>query len=343
MVDIKLLKKLSEACGVSGFEGEVREIIKKEVDKYVDKVEFDVLGNLIAFKKGIGKNRKKIALVAHMDEIGFVVKRVEKGFVEFLKVGGIDDRILPGKRVLIKTKDPSYGVIGVKPIHLLKDEERKQPVKVDDMYIDIGAKEKDKIKIEKGTQICFYSEFRQLQKNTYIGKSFDNRLGVYCLIDILKRIGKTENDIYFVFSVQEEVGLKGARTAIYNIEPDLAIIYDTTLAGDVPAVSPKETETTLGKGVGIDLIEARGAGAIMPEKLKKFILNLAKKNNIKYQLEVVEGGMTDAAITQLTKKGILAGSLCIPTRNVHTPSEIFDINDLKTAINLGKLIIKNWK
>ena len=342
-MDIKLLKKLSEANGVSGFETNVRELIKKEISKYVDSAEEDTLGNLIAVKKGIGKKKKKIALVAHMDEIGFVVKRVERGFVEFLKVGGIDDRILPGKNVVINTEKPIYGTIGVKPPHLLKEEERKQPVKADNLYIDIGAKEKDKIKIEKGIPINFYSEFRQLQKDTYIGKAFDDRLGVYCLIDILKRIKKPENDIYFVFSVQEEVGLKGSRTAIFGIDPDLAIACDTTLAGDVPAVSKKETETSLGAGVGIDLIEAGGAGAILPEKLKKLIINLAKKNRINYQLEVVEGGMTDAAIMQITKKGILACSLAIPVRNLHSPNEIFDANDLKSAIKLGELMIRNWK
>jgi len=342
-MDVKLLKKLSEASGVSGFETEIREIIKDEIKKYVDEVEVDVLGNLIALKKGNGKNKKKISLVAHMDEIGFVVKRFEKGFVEFLKIGGIDDRILPGSRVIIKSESPIFGVVGIKPIHLLKEEEKKQSIKCEDLYIDIGAKEKDKINIEKGTQICFHSEFRQLQKDTFIGKAFDNRLGVYCLIDILKRIKKIENDIYFVFSVQEEVGLKGARTSIYKIEPDLAIIFDTTPAGDVPVISKKETEIALGKGVVIDLIEACGAGAILPEKLKKFIINLAKKHKIKYQIEVVDGGMTDAAITQLTKKGILSGSLCIPVRNIHTQNEIFDINDLRETIKLGELIIKTWK
>ena len=342
-IDIKLLKKLSEASGVSGHEDEVREIIKKEIEAYADNIEIDVLGNLIAFKKGSSKRRKKISLVAHMDEIGFVVKRVEKGFVEFLKIGGIDDRILPGSKVLIKSKEPIIGAIGIKPVHLLKEEERKQSVKCEDMYIDIGAGEKDKIKIEKGTQICFYSEFKQMQKDTYIGKAFDNRLGVYCLIDILKRIKKPEHDLYFVFSVQEEVGLKGARTAIYKIEPDLAIIIDTTPAGDVPVISKKETETSLGKGVAIDLIEARGAGAILPEKLKKFIIDLAKKHKIKYQVEVVDAGVTDAAITQLTKNGILSGSLCIPVRNIHTPNEIFNVKDLEETIKLGELIIKTWK
>ena len=343
MVDIELLKRLSEAYGVSGFEEEVRALIKKEINKYADKIEVDTLGNLIAFKKGFEKKRKKIALVAHMDEIGFVVKRVDKGFVEFLKVGGIDDRILPGKRVVINASEPIYGTIGLKPPHLLKEEEIKQPINVKDLYIDIGAEEEDKLKIEKGSPINFYSEFRQLQKDTYIGKAFDDRLGTYCLIDLLKRIKKPKHDLYFIFSVQEEVGLKGARTAVFDIDPELAIAFDTTFAGDVPIISKKETEIAFGKGVVIDLMEAGGRGVILPEKLKKFIVDLAKKNKIKYQLEVNDCGMTDAAIMQITKKGILACSLAIPTRNIHSPSEIFDVNDLKVTIKLGELMVKNWK
>jgi len=341
-MDINLLKKLSETPGVSGFETEIREVIKKEISKYADKITEDTLGNLIALKKGSAKNRKKIALVAHMDEVGLVVKRINKGFIEFSKIGGIDDKILLSERVIIKGEKEIEGVIGSKPVHLQKEEERKKIIKYDEMYIDVGMTGKEKLNIEKGTPISFKSEFKQLQKNTFIGKALDNRLGVYCLIDILKRI-KNPNDIYFIFSSQEEVGLKGARTAVYSIEPDLAIVIDTSIAGDVPSVSEKESEIKLGKGVTISLIECEGQGAILPENLKKFILNLAKKNKIKYQLELVDGGMTDTAITQITKKGILSCSLNIPIRNIHTPHSIFHAEDLKETIKLAELIVKNWK
>jgi len=249
-MDINLLKKLSETPGVSGFETEIREVIKKEISKYADKITEDTLGNLIALKKGSAKNRKKIALVAHMDEVGLIVKRINKGFIEFSKIGGIDDKILLSERVIIKGEKEIEGVIGSKPVHLQKEEERKKNIKYDEMYIDVGMTGKEKLNIEKGTPIYFKSEFKQLQKNTFIGKALDNRLGVYCLIDILKRI-KNPNDIYFIFSSQEEVGLKGARTAVYSIEPDLAIVIDTSIAGDVPSVSEKESEIKLGKGVTI--------------------------------------------------------------------------------------------
>ncbi len=342
-MDTGLMKKLSEACGVSGFETEVRNLIKKEISKYVDKISEDNLGNLIVLKKGSSKNRKKIALVAHMDEIGLIVKRINNGFIEFSKIGGIDDRILLTQRVAINGTNLE-GIINSKPIHLQKEEERKKIVKHDEMCIDVGiVGGNKKINVEKGNPISFKSEFRKLQDNVFSGKSLDNRLGVYCLIDILKKMKKPKNDIYFVFSSQEEVGLKGARTSIYSIEPDLAVVIDTAIAGDVPAVSEKESEIKLGKGVSITLIEAGGRGAILPEKLKEFILGLAKKNKIKHQLEIVEGGMTDTAITQITKNGILSCSINVPLRNMHTPNEIFDARDLEETIKLSELIVKNWE
>lgn len=349
------MKKLSEASGVSGFERDVREVIKKEVGKYSDSVKVDNMGNLIALKKGSRKNCKKIALIAHMDEIGLLVKRIEKGFIEFTKLGGIDNRILLSQRVIIKGKKDIEGIIGSKPIHLQKKEEWDKVVKHDDMYIEIGVVEEKKKKGEKkeeselgtgieiGTPIIFKSEFRQLQKNTYCGKSLDNRLGVYALVDILKRMKKPKNDMYFVFSTQEEVGLKGARVAAYGIVPDLAIIVDTSIAGDIPMVSKKESALSLGKGVSITLIEAGGQGVIVPESIRDYLLDLAKKNKIKHQLEIVEGGMTDAAIVQLIKEGVLCCSLGIPIRNIHTPNEVFDTRDLDGTIKLIELTAENWK
>ncbi len=343
MVDLKLLKKLSESCGVSGFESEVREVIKKEISKYADSVIEDNLGNLIVLKKGSGKNRKKIALVAHMDEIGLIVKRVDKGFIEFSKMGGIDDRILLAQRVLIKGKSEIEGIIGSKPVHLQKEEERKKLVKYDEMYIEAGFAEKDKSTVEIGTPIAFKSEFKELRNNLFVGKSLDNRLGVYCLMDLIKNMKTSKDDIYFVFSTQEEVGLKGARTAVYAIDPDLAIVIDTAIAGDVPAVTEKDTEIKLGEGVSITLVEAGGRGMILPENLKNFVLDLAKKNKIKHQLELVEGGMTDTAVVQMIRKGILSLSINIPLRNMHTPNEIFNVKDLEETIKFAGLIIKNWK
>jgi len=356
-MDIELIRKLSEASGVSGFETPVRELIKKEIEKNVDSIKTDNMGNLIAFRKGSLKNPKKIALVAHMDEIGFFVRRVNNGFIEFTKLGGIDDRILLSQRVVIHAEKDIEGIIGSKPVHLQKREEREKLVKCDDMYIDIGLIEKKKkngeeessedidrkLKIEKGTPISFSSKFTKLQETTYCGKSFDNRLGVYCLIDLIKTLKKNKNDIYFIFSTQEEVGLKGARTAVFPIDPDLAVILDTAVSGDVPAVSKKESEIALTKGPTISLIQAGGSGAILPESLRKYITGLADKNKIKYQFEMLDGGMTDAAIVQMLKDGILCCSIGIPIRNTHTPFEIFDSRDVDETIKLVELIEEAWK
>jgi len=356
-MDIELIQKLSEASGVSGFESNVREIIKKEIEKNVDWTKTDNMGNLIAFRKGSLKKPKKVAFIAHMDEIGFFVKRVNNGFIEFTKLGGIDDRILLSQKVIVHAEKDIVGVISSKPIHLQKKEEREKLVKCDEMHIDIGNIEKKKkrsdddsieesdgkIKIEKGTPISFYSKFTKLQETVYCGKSFDNRLGVYCLIDLIKNLKKNKNDIYFVFSTQEEVGLKGARTAVFPIEPDLAIAIDTAVCGDVPSVSKKESEIALLRGPAISLIQAGGSGAILPESLRKYITDIANKNKIKYQFEMIDSGMTEAAIVQMLKDGILCCSIGIPIRNTHTPFEIFDSRDVDETLKLVELIEEEWK
>jgi endoglucanase len=314
------------------------------------------MGNLIALKKGAGKNKKKVALVAHMDEIGLLVKRVDKGFIDFSKFGGIDDSTLLGQRITIHGKEKIPGIICSKSIFFQKKEEREKPVKKEDLFIDIGAIEKKKKKgakkddendqktgIEKGTPITFNSQFMKLREHIYCGKSLDDRLGVYCLIDVLKRIKTCKNDLYCVFSTQEEVGLKGARVAAYGINPDLAISIDVIPSGDIPPVSKKESEIALGKGVGISLYEADGRGTILPESVKKFMMALVKKHRIDYQFEIAEGGLTEAAIMQLVKEGLLCCSIGPPVRNLHTPNEIFDERDLEATIRLTEEMAKNWK
>ncbi|MBN2094924.1 MAG: M20/M25/M40 family metallo-hydrolase [Candidatus Aenigmarchaeota archaeon] len=359
-MDIDLIRRLSEARGVSRFEEEVREVIKKEVEKEADWVKTDNMGNLIAFRKGNGEKPKKIAFVSHMDEIGFIAKRMSGGFVEFLKVGGIDDRILASRKVIIKAEKDYDGIIVSKPIFFQKKEDRDKQIKYDDMCIDLGlvhekkkkkkegeeeenGEESPKIKIEKGTPISFASKFTKMTDTTYCGKSFDNRLGVYCLIELLKKLKNHKDDLYFVFSTQEEVGLKGSRTATYEIEPDLAIILDTTPSGDLPMISKKESEISLGKGPTIVLLEADGQGTVLPDTLRKFLLETAKKNKIKHQLEISEGGLTEAAIVQIVKRGILACSIGIPTRNLHTPYEIFDTRDVEETLKFVELVANNWK
>lgn len=330
----ELLKKLIESCGVSGFENRVAVIMRDELKKVCDEVQIDTIGNVIARK---GKGKKKIMLVAHMDEIGLMVKYITKeGYIHFIKIGGIDDRILPAQRVIIKArKGDCFGIIGTKPPHLQKEEDKRKPLKYEEMFIDIGCKTKEEAekKIEIGDIVCFEPSSGILNDKLYYGKAIDDRLGCYALLKIMKKID-VDAQVYAVASVQEEVGLKGARTAAFAIKPDCAIAIDTTVAGDTPQVSERESILKLGQGVAITIIEASGRGLIVNQKMKDALIDSARANKIKYQLDVVEGGMTDGAIIYISNEGIPTGVLSIPGRYIHAPAGVFSIDDVNAAIEL---------
>jgi len=329
------LKKIIEAAGISGYEKEIADIMCGELKKSCDQVQIDNFGNVIA-KKGSGK--KKIMLAAHMDEIGFMVKHITKeGYLHFIKVGGIDDRVLPAQRVIIKArKGDCIGVIGTKPPHLQKDEERKQPLKYEDMFIDIGcgSQAEAKKRVEIGDIAIFEPNAGVLNGKLYYGKAIDDRIGCYALIKIMERLS-VDAEVYAVATGQEEVGLKGARTAAFNVSPDYAIAIDTTIAGDTPQISERESSLKLGEGVAITIIEASGRGVIVTEKMKDLLTDTAKKNKIKYQVDVIEGGVTDGAIISMNKEGVPTGVLSIPTRYIHSPTGVFHIDDLDAAIKLS--------
>jgi len=329
-----LLKKIVEAAGISGYEKEIAGIMFSELKKSCDDVKIDDFGNVIARK---GKGKKKIMLAAHMDEIGFMVKHITKeGYLSFIKVGGIDDRILPGQRVVVKGKNgDSLGIIGAKPPHLQSEEDRKRPVKYEDMFIDIGAKDKkDALKrVEVGDIAIFEPNAGILNGRLYYGKAIDNRVGCFALLKIMEKLD-VDCEVYAVATGQEEVGLKGARTSAFNIDPDYAIALDTNIAGDTPQVTERESSLKLGEGVGITLIEASGRGVIVNEKMKNLLIDTAKKNKIKYQIAVIEGGMTDGAMIYLNRAGVQTGVLSIPTRYIHSPTSVFSIDDLESAVKL---------
>lgn len=336
----KLLKDILNAAGVSGYEGEIAGILKNELKKSCDYVEIDNFGNVIARK---GKGKKKVMLAAHMDEIGLVVKHITKeGFINFIKIGGIDDRILPGQRVVIKAKAGNvFGVIGSKPPHLQKDEERKRPVNYEDMFIDIGAKTKEAAekRVSIADQAIFEPNAGVLSGNLYYGKAVDDRIGCYALVKIMEKI-KADAEIYAVATTQEEVGLKGARTASFKINPDFAIAIDTTIAGDTPQMKERDSSLKLGAGVAITIIEASGRGVIVPEKIKEMFIAAAKKNKIKYQIDILEGGMTDGAIIYMNREGVPTGVLSIPTRYIHSPTGVFNIDDVNQAIALATKVVE---
>lgn len=333
---MELLEKLCMGHGVSGFESEIAKLMERELRNVSDETAIDDFGNVIA-RKGRGKTR--IMLTAHMDEVGLMVKHIDKeGHISFVKIGGIDDRILLSQRVIIKGKKGDVrGVIGYKPPHLQKDEERKKVVEHEEMFIDIGCssrKEVDKL-VCVGDTISFESNFAKLTKHRYSGKALDDRLGCHCLIEIMRAIPKSiDATIFAVGTVQEEVGLKGARVSAFKLDPDYAIAIDVTIAGDTPGIRDTESSLKLGKGPAITIAEASGRGVITHPRVKEILIKTAKRKKIPYQIDVLEGGMTDAAIIYLTKEGIPSGAVSIPTRYIHSSTGVFDIRDVKNTIKL---------
>jgi putative aminopeptidase FrvX len=341
---VDLLKNLSELPGISGYEDDVREFIIKQI-KGKAKIEVDALGNVIA--KVVGREKgPTVMLAAHMDEVGFVVKYIEKeGVLRFVKIGGIDNRILLDQRVVVWTKKgPLHGMIESRPPHIQKKEEQGKIMKHDELFIDIGAKDSKEVErfgIQKGDAVTFDSSFVNLTDKTCMGKAFDNRIGIYLLIEAINNFKPKKGIFYFVFSTQEETGLKGARTAAFKLDPDFAIAIDTTIAGGIPAVKPQETDLLFGKGPIITFLEAGGRGAMVPQSMRQFLIGLAKKAKIDYQTDIIEGGMTDAAMIQLTREGILTGGVSVPVRNIHAANSICYKKDIDITLKFIGEIIKN--
>jgi len=339
----ELLKDLLMSDGISGYEENVAQIMTAALKKVSDSVETDKFGNVIAKK---GKGKKKIMIAAHMDEIGMVVKHVdEKGFIYFIKVGGINDSILPGKIVEIINKkgERVKGVLGTKPPHLMSAEEAKKPVKFDDMFIDIGLDSREKVLkvVDIGDQIIFEPNAGVLNGDIYYGKAADNRISCYAMVKVMEKLPKNfDAEVYACATAQEEVGLKGGRTSSFKINPDFAIVIDTTVAGDMPGIADKVSALKIGKGVAVTIIEASGRGTIVPQKVRKLMLDAAKENKIAHQIDVIDGGMTDGAVVYTNREGILTGILSIPTRYIHAPTSVFNMKDVDSAVALAVATIK---
>lgn len=317
-----LVKKLTEAYGPSGYEDKVRELIIEEIKDYVDGFEVDTMGNLIAHKGN--KNGFKVMVASHMDEIGVVISHIDKkGFLRFAPIGGVFPINILGQRVVFM--NGVVGAIGEEKRETMKDE-----LKIDKMYIDIGAtsEEDAKRKVSVGDIGCFERNFVSAGKR-FISKAFDDRIGCVVAIETIKNLKETPNNVYFVFTVQEEIGLKGAKTSSYKVTPDMAIVLDVTATGDTPEASTMAVE--LGKGPAI---KVRDLGFIVNQKVKNLLVSIAQENSIPYQLEVLEKGTTDAMAIQLTKDGVPVGVISIPCRYVHTPSELVDKSDVENSIKL---------
>ena len=331
----ELLRKLSNAHGVSGSEGSVFSVIKKELKGHVDEIREDPMGNLIAVKRG---NAFKVMLAAHMDEIGLMVKYIDdKGFIRFVALGGWYGPTLYNQRVVLhSTKGPVFGVIGGKPPHMMDEEERKKGVKIDDMFIDVGATNRQEVEllgVDVGTPVTIDRELAELANGRVTGKAFDNRAGVALLIKTLQQL-ESPLTVYGVFTVQEEVGLKGARTSAYALDPDCAIATDVTIPGDHPGIEMKDAPVEMGKGPVITIVDSSGRGLIASRKVVKWLKEAADAHKIPVQLEVGSGGTTDATAIHLTKGGIPSTTLSIPSRYIHSPVEVLDCCDIDEGVNL---------
>ncbi|MBS7620869.1 M42 family metallopeptidase [Candidatus Bathyarchaeota archaeon] len=329
------LEKLSNACGVAGREEEVRKLMKGMLKPYMDEVKEDKLGNVIGIKKG-EKNAPKVMLAAHMDEIGLFVKTISKeGFLQFTKMGGIDDRILLAQKVIVHTeKGPLHGIIGSKPPHIQKEEERKKVMTYDELFIDIGAENQEEAKkmgVKIGDPISFDIKFAKISDDIVIGKAFDDRVGCAVMVEAAKQLKETECTVYAVGTVQEEVGLRGATTAAFGIYPDVGIALDVTIAGDVPSVKEVEAPVKLRKGPSITVADY---GLITHPKVLRLLVDVAEENKIPYQLETGLQGSTDAARISLTREGVPSGVISVPTRYIHSPASLLSLKDTENAVKL---------
>jgi putative aminopeptidase FrvX len=330
-----VLEALSNAHGVSGHEGSSREILAKELEPYVNEITIDKLGNLIATKFGEGPS---VMLSAHMDEVGLSTNYItDDGFLHFIGIGGWFDQTLLNQRVTVHgSKGDLLGVIGSKPAHLLEEEERKKPIKMRDMFIDIGARDADdaqKLGVKIGTPVTIDREFRPLVNDLVTGKALDDRAGCAMMIEAMRRT-TTGATVYAVGSIQEEVGLKGARTASFGLNPDVAIATETNVAGDYPGIEKKMAHLELSKGPSVTVVDGEGRGLITPDSVLLWIEGTAEKFDIPYQRDVAAGGTTDATAINLTRAGIPAGVVSVVTRYLHTPVEVLDLNDLDAAAEL---------
>lgn len=319
-INVELLKKLTKEFGPSGNEKKIRDLIKSEIEDYVDSFEVDALGNLIARKQG---NGKKIMISSHMDQIGLIVTDIDKdGFLRFANIGGISPTVSYSQRVVFDN-----GTIGAIYSEPLEDTGK---LKLDKMYIDIGAKNKEDAQkhVSIGDMCIYYSEFSD-NENVVFTPYLDDRVGCFVAIEALKKIKDNENDLYFVFSVQEEVGLRGAKTAAYSIDPDLGIAIDVTTHGDTPKA--KLFAVGLHKGAAI---KVKDNSVISHPLVKDTLKSIAKDKNIPYQLEVLEFGGTDTGAIHISKTGVPSGAISIPTRYVHSTVEMASKEDIKNCILL---------
>ncbi len=331
---MELLKELCEAHGAPGHEDAIRAIFRREVEPYCDRIEVDGIGNTIAIKEGKVSDPRKVMLAGHMDEIGFVVKHIDdKGFLRLSPLGGFDPKTLIAKRVCVESSHGGHrmGVIGSKPIHIMSPEDRKRMPTVPELFVDIGLDgETARSTVEIGDPVTLEQPYYQ-DGDRCVGKSMDNRVSIYTLIETMRRLKDPEVTVYAVATTQEEIGLRGAMTAAHRIEPDMGVAIDVTLACDVPGAKPDETITRLGSGVGI---KVHDSSLISHPKMLRAMRDLAREREIPFQMEILTAGGTDAGGIQRGGSAVPAITLSVPCRYVHTVVETVSARDLEGTVAL---------
>lgn len=340
-----MLEELTQARAVPGNEKEARDVFVKHAQKYADTITYDGLGSVIAEKIGSGSG-PKVMFAGHLDEVGFMVQTItEKGFLKFLTLGGWWSQVLLGKQVEVKTSEGKliHGVIGCKPPHVLTNEARKKPYNTEDMFIDIGATSIEEVAewgIRPGDMVVPYAPFKQLNGSKYwLAKAWDNRIGTAVALKVIGNLKGTDhpNDLYAVGNVQEEVGLRGAKTASNVIQPDISFALDTGTAGDTPGMKPQEADSELGKGPQVIIYDA---SMIAHKGLRDFVVDIAEELDIPFQYTAIKGGGTDAGSQHVSGEGVPSLAITIATRYLHSHSSVIHEDDFTNTVKLVTEVMK---
>ena len=339
--EIRLLAELSNAFGPPGSEEDVREILKKELEEHADEVRVDKLGNIFFYHHG-GDKYPKVMLAAHMDEVAFLITFIEEnGFLRFHTLGGITPNVMPGQTIILKgEKGFVKGIIGTKPPHLMKEEERKKVLPIEELFMDIGAGSVEEVRekgVDIGTTGVFDVKFAELGGGYLRGKAFDDRAGCTVMVQVFKTLKDSPYNLVAVGTVQEEVGLRGARTAAWQVEPDYALALEGTFAGDVPGAKPHRMSARLKEGPVITIADRT---TITHPKVLRTLLKVGREKSIPFQFKKVPSGGTDAGAIHLTKAGVPSGTVAVPCRYIHGPAAITHVDDLRNTISLVREFVK---
>ncbi len=340
MIDLNLLKKICEVPGAPGFEKRIRDFVIENIAPYVDEIKVDNMGSVIALKKG--QTGKKVLVAAHVDEISFIVTHIDDdGFIRIHPLGGFDAKTLTAQRVIIHGRKDLIGVMGSKPIHIMKAEERSKAPQIQDYFVDVGLPKEEVSKwVSVGDPITRERELIEVG-NCVNSKSIDNRVSVYILVETLRELKDQALpfDLYAAFTVQEEVGLRGAMSVAHQVNPDFGLALDTTIAFDVPGAQPHEMVTSLGQGCAIKIMDG---SVISDGRMVEFLKDQAQKNKIRWQAEILPAGGTDtAALQRYGKNGAISGAISVPTRHIHSVIEMAHKEDIRNAIDLLKAAVQN--